>query len=56
MNSDVCGPITPKTWDSKRYIVTFEDDYTGFVHTYLMAHKSEVVDYLKKFVAMAEAK
>ncbi len=42
IHSDVCGPITPQTWNKKSYFVTFMDDFTHFTHVYLLAKKSEV--------------
>lgn len=45
VHTDVCGPISPSTWDGKRYFVTFIDDYTHFTMVYLMASKDEVVKH-----------
>lgn len=46
VHSDVCGPITPVTWDGNKYFVTFIDDYTHFTMVFLIRNKSEV---FKKF-------
>jgi len=35
----VCGPIEPSTWDNKRYMLTFLDDYTHFAVIYLLDGK-----------------
>lgn len=32
IHTDVCGPIKPSTWNGKRYLVTFLDDYTNFLY------------------------
>jgi hypothetical protein len=55
VHSDVCGPITPPTIDSKNYFVNFIDGYTHYTVTYLMSHKSEVITCFKDYVAKREA-
>jgi transposase InsO family protein len=55
VHSDVCGPITPPTIDSKNYFVNFIDAYTHYTVTYLMSHKSEVITCFKDYVAKSEA-
>lgn len=49
VHSDVCGPITPTTWDGFKYFVTFIDDYTHFVMVYLIKNKSEVFEKFKQY-------
>lgn len=49
VHSDVCGPVSPTTWDNKNYFVTFIDDYTHFVMVYLIKHKSEVFEQFKNY-------
>lgn len=56
IHTDVCGPITPETWDRNRYFVTFLDDYTNYVEVYLMEEKGEVFQKLKEFITKAEVK
>ncbi|KAG5877014.1 hypothetical protein JTB14_021910 [Gonioctena quinquepunctata] len=41
IHSDICGPITPKTWDGKRYILSLLDDFTHFTMIYLLETKNE---------------
>lgn len=41
VHSDICGPISPKTYNNKRYLLTFIDDYTHFTIIYLLAQKDE---------------
>lgn len=53
VHSDVCGPITPVSWDGNSYFVTFTDDYTHVSVAYLMKSKDEVLDRLIDFEAMA---
>lgn len=55
VHSDVCGPVTPKTWDGNNYFVTFTDDYTHVSVVYLMRSKSEVLQCLEDYEAMASA-
>lgn len=52
--SDVCGPITPTTYDKKNYLVVFIDDYTHYTVTYLISYKSEVFTAFKDFVAKSQ--
>jgi len=39
IHTDVCGPISPATWDNKRYILTLIDDFTHFTMVYLLSKK-----------------
>lgn len=55
IHSDLCGPIDPPTWDNKKYILTFIDDYTHKVIIYLLENKNETVGYFKEYVAEMEA-
>lgn len=55
IHTDVFGPAD-ETWDGKRYYVSFQDDFTGFIQIYLMAHKDEVFGFFKEYVAEVEAK
>lgn len=40
VHSDVCGPITPTSWNGKRYFLTFIDDYTHYTVVFLLENKS----------------
>ena len=55
VHSDVMRPISPTSYDKKRWIVTFIDDFTHFTTAYLMENKSEVFDHFKIYEAMATA-
>lgn len=55
IHSDVIGPINPLSYDNKRYVVTFMDDYTHFSAAYLMEAKSETFQFFKQFEAMSTA-
>ena len=54
IHSDVCGPLTPPTWDEKRYFVTFVDDHTHFLMVYLIANKSDVLRSFKEYKQLVE--
>jgi transposase InsO family protein len=55
IHSDVYGPTDPETYDNKRYFLTCINDYTHFCKVYLLKHKSEVADCLKKYGNEAES-
>jgi len=55
VHSDLLGPVSPTSYDDKRYVLTFVDDYTHFTAAYILKHKSEVLHYLKIYEAMATA-
>lgn len=56
VHSDVCRPMTPSTYDNKKYFVPFLDDFTHFTVVYLVEHKSEVFECFKKYEAFVSAK
>ena len=53
IHSHVVGPISPPSYDNKRYLVTFIDDCTHFMVVYAMETKLEAFLYFKMFEAMA---
>lgn len=55
VHSDVCGKITPLSWDGNEYFVSFTDDYTHVSVVYLMKTKDQVLECLKEYEAMASA-
>lgn len=55
VHTDVCGPITPMTWDGQRYFLTFIDDCTHFTVAYLIVSKDEVPQRFEEYKAMVEA-
>lgn len=40
----------------KRYFITFTGDYSRFLMAYLLAHKSEAIIKLKKYIALVKNK
>jgi hypothetical protein len=51
--SDVWGP-TIESFGSKKYHVSFIDDYSKFTWIYLIHHKSDVFKYFLEFQSLAE--
>lgn len=56
VSTDVCGKISPPTYDNYSYFVTFIDHYSNFCATYLLRKKSKVFEKFQIYVAMVEAK
>src|SRR4051812_42084549 len=52
--SDVCGPMQVDTLGGNRYFVTFIDDFSRKLWTYVIKRKDEVFDVFKRFKSMAE--
>ena len=52
--SDVCGPFEVLSLGGKRFFVSFVDEFSRKMWTYLLKVKSEVFENLKKFTAMTE--
>jgi len=42
VHSDLCGPMDTTSYDGKRYLLTFIDDFTHFTIAYTLRAKSEV--------------
>ena len=49
IHTDVCQAGTPSV-SNKNYFITFMDDYTSFLWTFPIQHKSDVVVVIKNFV------
>lgn len=56
VHSDVCGPISPQTYDDKNYFAIFIDEYTHYCVSYLIKNKSDVFAIFKDFVSKSEAR
>lgn len=55
VHTDLCGPITPPTWDNNcSYFITFRCDYSGFSCVFLLKNKSEAFEAIKNYTAYAE--
>ena len=53
---DVGGPISPETYDGKRYYLLILDDYTHLAKTFLMKHNSKSADFIKQYLTESENK
>ena len=53
---DVCSPMSVEARGGYRYVLTFMDDLSGYVHIYLMIHKSETFEKFKEFQSEVENK
>jgi len=56
IHTDVCGPISPATWDYKRYILTLIDDLTHFTMVYILSERTEVLEYVMQYEAYVTSK
>ena len=54
VHSDICGPIIPNSNGSKRYIITFIDDYSHKIWVYFLQEKSEAFEAFKSYKALVE--
>lgn len=54
IHSDICGPITPKSYGNKRYLLTFIDDFSRKLWVYFLNEKSEAFTTFKKFKIIVE--
>ncbi|GAU30981.1 hypothetical protein TSUD_104950 [Trifolium subterraneum] len=52
--SDVCGPIQVESIRGNKYFVTFIDDFSRKLWTYLIKKKSDVLDVFIKYKSMVE--
>jgi len=54
IHTDICGPITPESFNNKRYFISFIDDFSQKNWVYLLKEKSEAFEVFKKFKVMVE--
>lgn len=54
IHTDICGPITPKSFSGKRYLISFIDDFSRKTWVYFLKEKSEAFEVFKKFKVMVE--
>lgn len=48
------GPMTPKSREGARFVLTFIDDYSRFASVYLLKAKSEVITRFMEYKALVE--
>lgn len=51
IHSDLCGPVSPVTYDGFNYFLSFIDDYSHFAYVYLISKKSEVFQKFQEYEA-----
>ena len=51
VNIDLCGPITPVSSDGFEYVISFTDNFSGYVFLYFIRKKSDAARALQKFLA-----
>ena len=54
IHSDVCGPMQVKTPGGNKYFISFIDDLTRKVWTYLVKRKREVLEVFRRFKCLVE--
>ena len=54
--TDIKGPIECASIDGYRYVLIFVDDYSGYVCTYLLRHKSDAFSKLREYVQLVQNK
>ncbi|KAL5724118.1 hypothetical protein ACHQM5_007419 [Ranunculus cassubicifolius] len=54
IHSDICGPINPISNGSKRYFITFTDDFSRKTWVYFLQEKSEAFIAFKRFKVLVE--
>lgn len=50
-STDISGPITPMSSDGFKYIISFTDNYSGYVFLYLIKNKSDASKALEKILS-----
>ena len=54
IHGDLCGPITPQTAGSNRYVFVLIDDHSRYMWSILMKEKSEAFTKFKRFRSLVE--
>ena len=54
IHTDICGPITPESFNRKRYFISFIDDYSRKTWAYFLKEKSDAFEVFKGFKVMVE--
>src|SRR4051794_35572733 len=54
VHSDVCGPMSAKSYGGARYFVSFIDDKTHMIFVYTIATKDETLTKFKEFWSLVE--
>ena len=51
IHADLCGPISTVSKEGSNYVISFSDDFSGFVFTYFLKTKSDAPTALEKFLS-----
>ena len=54
VHTDVCGPMNVDSIGGSKYMLTFTDDYTGYITVYFITSKAEILSKFKEYVNMVE--
>lgn len=54
IHADLCGPMQDDSMRGSRYFLLLKDDYSHMKTEYFIKNKSEVKDYLQKFLKRCE--
>ena len=54
VHTDVMGPMERLSKGGARYVLTFVDDYSRYIVTYMMKNKSDVATKLREFKVLYE--
>ncbi|XP_020112140.1 uncharacterized protein LOC109726761 [Ananas comosus] len=54
VHSDICRPMNVRARHDTYYFLTFIDDYSRYSSVYLLSHRSEALDYFKRFLVEVE--
>ena len=51
VSTDVCGPIDPVSCDGFRYVISFVDNFSGYIFIYFIKKKSDAANALQKILS-----
>jgi transposase InsO family protein len=54
IHTDICGPITPTSFEGRRYFITFIDDYSRKCWVNFLNEKLEAFETFKRFKIMIQ--
>lgn len=52
--SDICGPISPETFNGARYFVTLIDKFTRYTEVFLLKNRGELYPYFEEWLTRTE--
>jgi hypothetical protein len=54
MHIDICEPLQTTTQSGYKYFITIINDFSRYITIYLLKHKFEAFDKLKKYKTLVE--